>query len=937
MSDPSVIDPHMKREQPFRSSRISASSYYPEQKGFAGRMSNNFLDHRDSLERRKSSAESRVSKEIDLTSDNEANNSQKESTELHMRDHRHSDLGIPAVPKVSASLVMTGQRQNLQKSPSEIVAMGKTSVSRSESRTASPVSANGYSPVRDDERFGKDRVANLRNGDAPANDRSPTSSARLSPTIRPKAASVSVGSLSGSNASGRPSPSIVTSFPSATSLSRNASVTSGTSSSVGSVAGAVGRQHSISRMRPVPPSRNPPPKATLPPTPQDRTPSPLTFRSPKNVSTSSLLNSPNSPSDDPSILTFDLPPSTPSSNASSVSLCFAPTVQASTLSDIDLGLRSTLPRAQRDIRSTNSGRLHRHEQPPHRAATSPTHTAKSSMSSNHTLTSAFGTRSETPMQRSVRKSISQSSITFDRNGRGGRQRVDSETSITSGNLMLEENPASVLNGMRTLRKQRSMHNTRAPGGSLAIPPLPQTLRHASSFNTAPMSEASGSGSSVVAKGDSFNSPFGSQRRSAYSSSQGSTAGNSLVVTPTTPQTQKKRSIFSSHSRDRDKRESGHAQERDKQDVSGATYSPDAQQHIDKKKSHVIGLGLFSGHFSPHSTPSHIPGVTEHVQEPPRPSSPPEDVYNAPRTSNDPPNNAVEHLDQHILPPKELAYQMEALADMEEPSSPPQFSDRGLESEVDDDYWEGSSIMTSDQFSMRSRINSISGTSITSGTDENGVLTRGDSGSLPMSTTTRHFANASGSIHERLRNDRPSTGSRLPTRDFSGMSGRSRISNSSAVRPSTADPLSSMRDVSLHDTSSDGYCTPIGLPPPPRRKGAAISTPTANQFEIEEPEINPLSPPPPRNTPTRLQRLPSFENQFPHQGLQRLPSHETITSYNPNRGSIFRKPSFLNIDDEFAEQGNGVDKAPMSTVPEDSFLILEHGKDSLDLSRVSHDL
>ena len=43
-------------------------------------------------------------------------------------------------------------------------------------------------------------------------------------------------------------------------------------------------------------------------------------------------------------------------------------------------------------------------------------------------------------------------------------------------------------------------------------------------------------------------------------------------------------------------------------------------------------------------------------------------------------------------------------------------------------------------------------------------------------------------------------------------------------------------------------------------------------------------------------------------------------------SVYRKPSFLNIDDE----PNDTRRRPISAVPEDSFLILD-GKDSLDLS------
>ena len=823
------------------------------------------------------------------------------------------------------------------------MAAAKSIGSRSGSRTASPVSASGHSFVHEEERFGKDRITQLRNSDSPASDLSPPGSARLaSPMIRPKAASVSAGSLSGSSAGGRPSPSIVTSFNSGTPLSRNSSVTSGTESAVvGSTASAIARKQSISRMRagPVPPSRNPPPMANLPPTPHGRPASPLTFRPPRNGSSSSLLNSANSPIDDPSILAFDLPPETPSSEASSASLCFAPTGQASLSSDLDPSPISTsVPRNQRDIRVANSGRLLRQGVPSQKATASPAHTTKSSLSSNHTLMNAIGSRGDTPVQRSIRKSISQSSISFDRNGRGERQRRDSEASVTSANLVSEENSVSVFHSMRSLRKQRSLHNARAAGGSLALPPLPQQLRHASSFNTSSIIDATGRGNSSHTKTDSITSPFGSQRRNGQSSTPVSTSV-SAINTPTTPQTHKKRSIFSSHGRDRDRerREASVTLEREKfEPVNGIHSSPDVH-HGDKKKLHGLGLGLFGGHFSASTSSqmSDVPGYHyANALDSRRQSTPPAEPLNfyvpsSPPSKSDTSNNVSEQLDQHILPPKELLSQMEALADTEAPSSPPQFSDRGLGDE-DDDFWDASSIMTSDKQSTRSRLTSFSGMSVSSGVDENGVVPKGELGLVPSSMSTRRFANASGSIHGRLQNERPSTASRLPSRNVSNASGFSRVSTSSATRPSTADPLSS------DGGNVNGYCAPTALPPPPRRKGVAISSPISNQFESHEPEISPLSPPPAWKPSARIQRSPSTESQGqnPSQGLHHLPSHESIQTYNPNRGSIFRRPSFLNIDDELVEQNNNGVK--MSTVPEDSFLILEHGKDSLDLTRVSNE-
>lgn len=74
-----------------------------------------------------------------------------------------------------------------------------------------------------------------------------------------------------------------------------------------------------------------------------------------------------------------------------------------------------------------------------------------------------------------------------------------------------------------------------------------------------------------------------------------------------------------------------------------------------------------------------------------------------------------------------------------------------------------------------------------------------------------------------------------------------------------------------------------------------------------------------------------------QRLQRQISSETVT-FDPHRGSIFRKPSFLNIDDDFgevvAEDAVGGVEGRLSSAMEDSFLILERGKESLDIWRSS---
>ena len=283
------------------------------------------------------------------------------------------------------------------------------------------------------------------------------------------------------------------------------------------------------------------------------------------------------------------------------------------------------------------------------------------------------------------------------------------------------------------------------------------------------------------------------------------------------------------------------------------------------------------------------------------------------------------VDMHILPPAELLSKIEALADRGEPSSPLQFAST-CSDDVDGD-WSLDAGSIAEKQSIRSQLESISGFSLSRASDADSLK------SSPASPTTipRHFGAQGLSISSRLHNDRPSTASRLPTRTSSLLS---RDTVSSRMRPSTAQPSDhSNRGIdgdSLHvatdERNSHGRPVsgsdfiPTALPPPPRR---TIGTPRASQF-VDDGIVNPLSPPPPRQAPASSYLL------------QRHSSHDTIEStYNPNRGSIFRKPSFLNIDDDMVEpQVLAVKSIP--SVPEDSFLILEHGKDSLDICRSSEE-
>ena len=985
MSDPSIIDPHLKRDFsiPLSSARISSSSFSSQYKSKTGLGTKNLPHGVQTYERRKSSmyvsspcflalfpsyssymfrsplflfwfrkrsdriliplikfisdnSDSQPSRELDLSSSfGSSSSSRPKSAEQRLQNNaRTADSSRPALTHLTTtgpSLSILRRNNSAvpgamgsSRSAVTVTALNQGAGSASNSRSVSPASLafsensrQGLTPTRLD------------------NQTLSPSSARLSPSVfngpqstRPKSSSVSQASTSGSSQGGViRSPSV----NSSTTLSRTLSAASGaTGTSGASNSGGKGiqRQPSSSRLRgAVPPSRTPPPAFDLPPTPAERPPSPLTFRSPRRLSSSSLLNSPSSPlSDDPSLLAFELPPMTPSSedSESSKGMHFvpAPNGRGKEKDMLDHGPFSSLKKARNATRAVTSpiaNAIRNKDEQQYRSTTQPLHSKSSTQALVQALSgTGRGGELHRRGQHSIKKSASQQSISAFMGKE--RTRVDSTTSATSSTLMSEESTSLFGSVGKTLKKQRSLHAARGTGlGGLPVPPLPQTqqLRHASSFsasNTAP--DAVPEDVRAHSKYDYQASNTGTHRRPNMSVTPVSATTNSSAATsPATPQMQKKRSLFS-----RERRDSTNQNDRDRQDIVNISHGNDPSNSFDRRKAHNsqtsglgINLGIFVGHFHSGNGMQVDDSVHERFSASARdvPWSP-QQVPQSPERSPSP--VAPPTLDQHIVPPKELEMmlKMESLADVQEPSSPLQFSSIASDDAVDEWSLDNSSGMEAG--SVRSRMGSVS--------DASSALGRSESTSIKSTPSspimsTRHFASASTSITVRLQSDRPATASRLPMRNSSAF--QRELSGPRKTRPSTAQtfgvrnsidqrfsPLQGL-DPSGSESPSESDFVPIALPPPPRRKGMAISVPRQNDETVVHP------PPPPLSQSSGR--------------LQRLASHETITTYNPNRGSIFRKPSFLNIDDEYTDQ-----VGTMSSVPEDSFLILEHGKDSLDIRR-----
>ncbi|KLO20682.1 hypothetical protein SCHPADRAFT_934502 [Schizopora paradoxa] len=674
-----------------------------------------------------------------------------------------------------------------------------------------------------------------------------------------------------------PSPTSVNSHPGSGSISpplmSPGTLSTSTSSS------SLSRKTSSIRLRPVPPSRTPPPLSGLPPTPNSQPPSPLTFRRPKSGFSSGL------PDGGGSILSYDLPPSTPSSESesSSASLCFA---HPEPITEAEFGapILTALSSRQNEARNIPQA-LAKHGRPAPRenfARRTPLHSSKPSTTSSqaHTITAATA-RGETPTPRSLRKSLSQSSFSVSVSlSHRERPRVDSTTSTSSAQRSEESVNSSgvhytVSSIGKALRKQRSLHNTRAAANML-IPPLPPMLRHASSFTS-----ASDNVDNEVAAVSSTPPTSTSFHISKSSSS-------SRVVSPSTPPTQRKRMLF------RDRRDSSQNQnDRERDEVR--------ELHTKKSLGQAAGLGIslniFSNPFGPNPPPLSPPErpVESAKITPPRSISPP------PTSPADALSNPL--VDQHILPPAELLSQMEALADMEEPASPLLFSDKSLE--YDDDEWSLDSSSVADKRSLHSTVGSIGGASVAFGQSD-----LESAHSSPVLRARQVSSSNMPSIQSRLQSEqRPSSSSKIPMRRSSLIGAPQR------ARPSTAQAL--QEGPSRRDTFglNNAEFVSTALPPPPRRPGKAIVSPLSESYADDE---------------ERDEVSSSMYTASSRSTVRHMQSHET---FNPNRGSIFRKPSFLNIDDDVPDiSSENMGGSILNEVPEDSFLILERSKDSLDLSR-----
>ncbi|TBU49899.1 hypothetical protein BD309DRAFT_1076062 [Dichomitus squalens] len=160
----------------------------------------------------------------------------------------------------------------------------------------------------------------------------------------------------------------------------------------------------------------------------------------------------------------------------------------------------------------------------------------------------------------------------------------------------------------------------------------------------------------------------------------------------------------------------------------------------------------------------------------------------------------------------------------------------------------------------------------------------------------------------------------------------------STRPSTSQGPLSTPPASPAGFTSATHSPEIpaaSLPPPPRRRPSRYDLNEVEQTTSHRASVvpmNPLSPPPMRPMKSRRQ-----ESTDTTTTVGSRPPSSFDRQKNIARRSLMKKPSFLDIEDEFdLSAENGSDKeaesAPESPTMEDSFLDMDRGKSSFDTVR-----
>lgn len=239
----------------------------------------------------------------------------------------------------------------------------------------------------------------------------------------------------------------------------------------------------------------------------------------------------------------------------------------------------------------------------------------------------------------------------------------------------------------------------------------------------------------------------------------------------------------------------------------------------------------------------------------------------------------ERLGEHILPPEELL-RIEALVETDHPSPFVSLDDRVDETKVIEEE--------NRYIKQRRKVDSTPSQSFTKDLKVSISASSSSPKQLLRSPVEYTVNGFSGSRHSSLTSRAATT--------------------PSSHRPRTAEPEAKNGQTRSTFTSFESVSPPMtGLPPPPRKRGNAV--PSTRQ----QPVINAVV----------VQTVPASISRSNSRQIRKPPSNPSLQKHH----SLLRKSSFLNIDEDIRD----TEPVRIAFMPEDSFLELDRGKESLDFT------